>query len=66
MPNDTALFIDAAAALDGAGKGSASAEFVTPAACTLLRLSLDYTRVKGTVRIEGAVHLRSARLELLP
>lgn len=56
----------ATAALDGTEDGTAQTEFVAPGNCSLLEINLMYTRVPGSVRIEGAVHLRSARLELLP
>jgi hypothetical protein len=62
-PFDTAPV--ATAVLAATAVGAATAEFTTPAGCTLLRIRLVYTRANGTVRIAGTVHLRSAALELL-
>jgi tetratricopeptide (TPR) repeat protein len=44
----------------------ATLAFRTPPGCSLLRLALEYRREPGTVRIEGDLELRSARLELQP
>lgn len=41
-------------------------EFVTPSGCNLARLMLTYDRQLGTVRVEGTLDLKRARLELLP
>jgi tetratricopeptide (TPR) repeat protein len=52
-------------ALRAAEDGAATAEFISPPDCTLLRIALNYARATGTVRITGSIRLLSASLELL-